>query len=113
VLAFIHDRTEKGEEGMCPTCRKGPVKVGIFIQLTSRFPLTIFQPDDLLEVIKRKKVKPAEIGIAPERDEDEDVNAPPPSSPAYELRKNDFKSSTKLNALIAHLRMCLWIVYME
>ena len=45
-----------------------------------------------------------DIGIAPEADEDEEMHEPPPSSPAFELRKSDFKSSTKLNALIAHLR---------
>lgn len=44
------------------------------------------------------------IGIAPEG-EDYDPEDAPSSSPAFELRRNDFKSSTKLNALIRHLRM--------
>lgn len=68
--------------------------------------MTFLQPSDLLEVIKKRKT-PKDIGIAPEADEDEDMHEPPRSSPAFELRKNDFKSSTKLNALIAHLRKSL------
>ncbi|THH10977.1 hypothetical protein EW145_g955 [Phellinidium pouzarii] len=91
VLAFLHDRAEKDEEGLCPTCRRGPVKEG-----------------ELLEIVKRKKVGSASIGIAPEasevHDEKDIPDKEPTSSPAFELRRNDLKSSTKLNALIKHLR---------
>ncbi|KAH8119981.1 SNF2 family N-terminal domain-containing protein [Phellopilus nigrolimitatus] len=88
VLAFLHDRTEKGEEGHCPTCRRGPLKEG-----------------DLLEIVKRKKHRGPSIGIAPEVQTDDDLfDENPSSSPGIELRRNDFKSSTKLNALVQHLR---------
>ena len=49
------------------------------------------------------------VGIKPEGNDDEDeeddpMTEMPSSSPAVELRRNDFQSSTKLNALIKHLR---------
>ena len=49
------------------------------------------------------------VGIKPEGNDDEDeeddpMAEMPSSSPAVELRRNDFQSSTKLNALIKHLR---------
>ena len=49
------------------------------------------------------------VGIKPEgndgEDEEDDLMVEmPSSSPAVELRRNDFQSSTKLNALIKHLR---------
>ena len=49
------------------------------------------------------------VGIKPEGNDDEDeeddpIAEMPSSSPAVELRRNDFQSSTKLNALIKHLR---------
>ena len=49
------------------------------------------------------------VGIMPEGnddegEEDDPMTEMPSSSPAVELRRNDFQSSTKLNALIKHLR---------
>ena len=59
-----------------------------------------------MEIVKRKKIKEASVGIEPEiKDEGEAMGLEaPPSSPAFELRRNDFKSSTKLNALVQNLR---------
>ncbi|KAI5124124.1 hypothetical protein M0805_000937 [Coniferiporia weirii] len=85
VLAFLHDRAEKGEEGQCPTCRRGPVK-----------------EEELLEIVRRRKIGATDIGIALETEDES--NVPPESSPDVQLRRNDFKSSTKLNALVQHLR---------
>lgn len=63
------------------------------------------QASDLLEIVKRKRDREISVGIAPEQTDDiEMTEAAPSSSPEVELRKNDFKSSTKLNALTQHLR---------
>ncbi|EJD03591.1 uncharacterized protein FOMMEDRAFT_81947 [Fomitiporia mediterranea MF3/22] len=86
ILAFLQRQSENGEEGSCPVCRCGPVK-----------------EEQLLEIVRRKKARAMSIGIAPEAEEIISDEAPS-SSPAFELRRNDFKSSTKLNALIQHLR---------
>lgn len=56
---------------------------------------TVQQESDLVEVVISKKVK--------------DEDAPPASQeslPEITLRRNDFRSSTKLDALLQNLRMC-------
>ncbi|KAL5535720.1 RAD5 [Sanghuangporus sanghuang] len=85
-LASLASQAEKGEEGSCPICRRGPVK-----------------EDQLLEIVKRKKARATGIGIDLEAQETVSSDVPR-SSPEFELRRSDFKSSTKLNALAQHLR---------
>ncbi|TFK70420.1 hypothetical protein BDN72DRAFT_838861 [Pluteus cervinus] len=68
ILAFISTREEKGEEGRCPTCSKGPLKEG-----------------ELVEVMR---AQPTAEG----------------KPPGVVLRRNDFRSSTKLEALTKDLR---------
>ncbi|KAI0828919.1 SNF2 family N-terminal domain-containing protein [Trametes gibbosa] len=72
IVAFIERCREKGEDGKCPTCFRGPVR-----------------ESDLLEVVRSRK---------PVSD---DAHAP---TPTVTLRRNDFRSSTKLEALIQDLR---------
>ncbi|KAL5534034.1 hypothetical protein ACEPAG_494 [Sanghuangporus baumii] len=85
-LASLASQAEKGEEGSCPICRRGPLK-----------------EDQLLEIVKRKKARATSIGIDPEAQETVPSDVPQ-SSPEFELRRNDFRSSTKLNALAQSLR---------
>lgn len=58
----------------------------------------LLQESDLLEVVRSKK----------ERDEDA-LPTSQSSAPEVILRRNDFRSSTKLDALVANLRMSLII----
>ena len=105
-MASLVSQAEKGEEGSCPICRQGPVKVRIYrptLYSSYHMSLWISQEDQLLEIVRRKKVRGVSIGIEPET-EGFVPDAAPPSSPEFVLRKNDFKSSTKLNALAYHLR---------
>ncbi|EMD42287.1 hypothetical protein CERSUDRAFT_79878 [Gelatoporia subvermispora B] len=73
IVAFIETCRDKGEEGRCPTCSRGPVK-----------------ESDLLEVVRDKDAKA-----------DESTQGP---TPTFALRRNDFRSSTKLDALLQNLR---------
>ncbi|KZT08557.1 uncharacterized protein LAESUDRAFT_648872 [Laetiporus sulphureus 93-53] len=75
IVAFIETCRQKGEDGRCPTC-SDPVK-----------------ESDLIEVVRVKQQNGDASGsdIQPER-------------PAVTLRRNDFRSSTKLDALMQNLR---------
>ncbi|KAH9929764.1 SNF2 family N-terminal domain-containing protein [Fomitopsis serialis] len=73
IIAFIETCREKGEEGRCPTCSRGPVK-----------------ESDLIEVVRSKTQA--------------EGKEPQASRPAVTLRRNDFRSSTKLEALLQNLK---------
>ncbi|TFK41996.1 DNA repair protein RAD5 [Crucibulum laeve] len=74
ILAHLATCEEKGNEPRCPTCGSGPVKAR-----------------DLIEVVRRKK--------------DQDApSSSQASEPEVILRRNDFHSSTKLEALVKNLR---------
>lgn len=110
ILGLLHDRAEKGEEGQCPICRRGPIRVSVAFNTLMANDFIVHQESDLLEIVKRKKIKEASVGIELElKEEGEILNLEaPPSSPAFELRRNDFKSSTKLNALVQNLRKLIY-----
>ena len=100
-MASLVSQAEKGEEGSCPICRQGPVKVRVYrptLYSSYHMSLWISQEDQLLEIVRRKKARgvPETEGFVPDD--------APPSSPEFVLRRNDFESSTKLNALAHHLR---------
>lgn len=80
---------EKDEEPACPTCRKGPVSPAQFVSAVRT---------------RRRKNRIAEAAGVGSEDEQE---GPPPSSqnsqPEVFFRRNDFRSSTKLEALVEHL----------
>ncbi|RPD82238.1 hypothetical protein L226DRAFT_541643 [Lentinus tigrinus ALCF2SS1-7] len=76
IIAFIEKCRERGEDGKCPTCSRGPVK-----------------ESDLLEIVRSRQNS---------GDKASDDGQPPTST--VMLRRNDFRSSTKLEALVQHLR---------
>ncbi|OSX66957.1 hypothetical protein POSPLADRAFT_1175676 [Postia placenta MAD-698-R-SB12] len=76
IVAYIETCRGKGEDGRCPTCARGPVKEG-----------------DLLEVVRTKQELPEDGSAAGQS-----------SPPTIILRRNDFRSSTKLEALLQNLR---------
>ncbi|OBZ79900.1 DNA repair protein RAD5 [Grifola frondosa] len=79
IVAFIDNCQEKGEDGKCPTCSRGPVK-----------------ECDLLEVVRARQNDNENMGASAES-----ADIP---TPTYTLRRNDFRSSTKLDALVQNLR---------
>ena len=89
MTAFLANLTEKGEEGRCPTCSHGPVQVSTSDLVLSTLLLTTVQESDLLEVVRSRQ----EHNL-------NDVDAP---SSTVTLRRNDFRSSTKLDALLQNL----------
>ncbi len=96
LTSFLQACEDKGQEPSCPTCRRGPVSI-----------------EDIIEVIRTRprRNKIAEAVEAAEREgaAEDDEEAPPAtqesthSQPAFFLRQNNFKSSTKLEALIEDL----------
>ncbi|KAG9316777.1 putative DNA repair protein RAD5 [Chiua virens] len=83
IIAYITSCTERNEKGLCPSCSRGPVK-----------------ENELIEVLRPKIEDQMELIAHPSAD---DEAAGPVLAPAVELRRNDFRSSTKLNALIQNL----------
>ncbi|KAI0756307.1 SNF2 family N-terminal domain-containing protein [Daedaleopsis nitida] len=81
IIAFIEKCREKDEDGKCPTCSRGPVK-----------------ESDLLEIVRTKQ----NTGDYSNGDKAGDDSQP--SSSTVMLRRNDFRSSTKLEALVQRLR---------
>ncbi|KAI6114901.1 SNF2 family N-terminal domain-containing protein [Pisolithus croceorrhizus] len=78
IVGYLTACLERGEEGRCPTCSQGPVK-----------------EVELMEVV-RSKIEPGEQQSSFFRTSREQVGV--------SLRRNDFRSSTKLDALLQNLR---------
>ncbi|TFY83512.1 hypothetical protein EWM64_g492 [Hericium alpestre] len=76
AVGFLESCAAKEEDGHCPTCNRGPVK-----------------ESDLLEVVKPRK-----------REENDTPLGSQQSVPEVTLRRNDFRMSTKLDALVQNLR---------
>lgn len=77
IVGHLTACSERGEEGRCPTCSQGPVK-----------------EIELMEVVRSKNVLEEQ---SPFFDSNK-IQA------AISLRRNDFRSSTKLDALLQNLR---------
>ncbi|KAF9225351.1 hypothetical protein BS17DRAFT_701291 [Gyrodon lividus] len=82
VISYLTSCTERGEEGRCPTCSRGPIK-----------------ENDVIEVVKPKQEDDPKT-MSPFFNQDTAKVA----APQVVLRRNDFRSSTKLSALIQNLR---------
>jgi DNA repair protein RAD5 len=80
IIAYITACIERSEEGRCPSCSRGPIK-----------------ENELIEVLRPKTED--EIQTTPLLSGDDK----PVTAPGVELRRNDFRSSTKLDALIQNL----------
>jgi DNA repair protein RAD5 len=93
ITSHIGICEERGQEPSCPTCSDGPIKVGFsFSQIISVIDRLPPQSTDLVEILKKEK----DPGFCI-----------PASDPGPILRRNDFQSSTKLDALIQNLRWFL------
>ncbi|KIY73614.1 hypothetical protein CYLTODRAFT_416990 [Cylindrobasidium torrendii FP15055 ss-10] len=75
ILMYVATREEKGQEPACPTCAHAPIRV-----------------NQIIEVIKTEADA-----------QDGDAEGPERQSEVM-LRKNNFQSSTKIDALIEHLK---------
>ncbi|EGN93185.1 hypothetical protein SERLA73DRAFT_172337 [Serpula lacrymans var. lacrymans S7.3] len=75
IISYLEACNERGEEGRCPTCSRGPIK-----------------DHELIEVIRPKAESSSNLldGVS--------------AVPEVVLRRNDFRSSTKLEALVQNLR---------
>ncbi|KZS91640.1 hypothetical protein SISNIDRAFT_456554, partial [Sistotremastrum niveocremeum HHB9708] len=85
ILSYLAKCRENKEVGNCPMCRRAPLK-----------------ETDLLDVVRHKSDQ-----SGPSNDDGDD-GAEGSSPPDIVLRRNDFQSSTKLNALMQHLSTSLF-----
>ena len=89
IVSHVGICEQKGQPASCPTCSRGPIKVcTVFIYLNNYgiFKSSQLQSKELIEVIRNK------------------TTSSQPLESTVVLRRNDFQSSTKLDALIRHLR---------
>jgi hypothetical protein len=92
IVSFLETCTAKGEDGRCPTCSKGPLKVCACAIVNCMGDMKrLLQESDLLELIQSNHAVGSQS------------RSQVPSS-EVKLRKNDFRSSTKLEALVQNLR---------
>lgn len=87
IISYLVICTDKGEQPRCPTCSQGPVK-----------------EQDLIEVFRPRPGECSPQG-APTGNERGDT------STEVFLRRNDFRSSTKLDALVQNLRRYHFMQY--
>lgn len=88
VIDHLQRSEDRGEdEATCPTCRKGPITLG-----------------NISSVVRTRRHKLTDV-IEGSQGKEEDANSDdaPSSQPALYFGNNDFRSSTKLEALAAHL----------
>ncbi|KAH6917080.1 DNA repair protein RAD5 [Coprinopsis sp. MPI-PUGE-AT-0042] len=78
ITSHVGIAEEKDQKPTCPSCGQGPVNAS-----------------ELVEIVRKKK--------APKKEEDEAPSSQA-SEPEITLRRNDFQSSTKLDALVQNLR---------
>ena len=83
IVSYLTACGERNEDGYCPSCSRGPIN-----------------ETELIEVFRPKTDG---MKTAPLLSGDDGVTGPA-TAPAVELRRNDFRSSTKLDALIQNLR---------
>jgi DNA repair protein RAD5 len=82
------------EEATCPTCRAGPVSTSNIVSAIRTRP----RKNRIAEIVEEQDEKEEKSN-----DEEEVPPSSQHSQPAVFFRKNDFRSSTKLEALIEHL----------
>lgn len=82
IISYLATCTDKGEVPRCPTCSQGPVK-----------------EQDLIEILRPSSQN------SPHQESTGDEKEGPSTSEVF-LRRNDFRSSTKLDALVLNLSRC-------
>lgn len=93
IIDHLQRSEDKGEEeAVCPTCRRGPVTLGNTVSVVRT------RRNRIAEIIQNSQ----ELAV-PANDPTEEDGDPPSSQPAVYFRNNDFRSSTKLEALVEHL----------
>ncbi|KAF9931703.1 DNA helicase rad5 [Mortierella antarctica] len=90
VLEYLQMRDDKGEKGECPICRQGPITEADLIEYTTTEVAKV-KPEDLDD--KRTDVVAGNVLTG-----DTSTN-----NRVVQMRRNNFKSSAKLDALMRHL----------
>ncbi|KAG0300977.1 DNA helicase rad5 [Linnemannia gamsii] len=94
VLDYLQVRDDKGESGECPICRQGPITENDLIEYTTSDATSAGTKKEDLEDDERSSVSGGNVLIS-----DPSGN----SNRVIQMRRNNFKSSAKLDALMRHL----------
>ena len=87
IVSHVGICEQKGQPASCPSCSSGPIKVcAVILTCKIRGIHIVIQSKELIEVIRRE------------------ATSSQPLKSTVVLLKNDFQSSTKLDALIRNLR---------
>jgi DNA repair protein RAD5 len=90
IVAHIGISEEKGQVPACPTCATGHLQVSLRLFLSDFSTEPLLQASKLVEVVRTKS--------------EEGATSSQPVKQEITLRRNDFQSSTKLDALLHNLR---------
>ncbi|KAF8946681.1 DNA helicase rad5 [Haplosporangium gracile] len=93
VLDYLQVRDDKGESGECPICRQGPITENDLIEYTTSEAASTGTKMELADD-ERSSVSGGNVLIS-----DSSGN----SDRVIQMRRNNFKSSAKLDALMRHL----------
>ncbi|KAK5821945.1 DNA repair protein, RAD5 [Linnemannia elongata] len=93
VLDYLQVRDDKGESGECPICRQGPITENDLIEYTTSEAAAAGAKKELADD-ERSNVSGGNVLIS-----DPSGN----SNRVIQMRRNNFKSSAKLDALMRHL----------
>ncbi|KAF9549586.1 DNA helicase rad5 [Mortierella hygrophila] len=93
VLDYLQVRDDKGESGECPICRQGPITENDLIEYTTSEAAATGTRKELTDD-ERSNVSGGNVLIS-----DPSGN----STRVIQMRRNNFKSSAKLDALMRHL----------
>ncbi|UZJ53098.1 hypothetical protein CBS101457_002418 [Exobasidium rhododendri] len=93
IMEHLQICEDKGEEATCPTCRTGNISMSNVVSAIRTRP----RKNRLAEIVQ------GENGDEEDAEAEEQLPSSQHSQPAVFFRKNDFRSSTKLEALVEHL----------
>ncbi|KAG0206222.1 DNA helicase rad5 [Mortierella sp. NVP41] len=94
VLDYLQVRDDKGESGECPICRQGPITENDLIEYTTSDSAGTKKEVAAADDDERTSISGGNVLIS-----DSSGN----SSRVIQMRRNNFKSSAKLDALMRHL----------
>lgn len=99
LLSYLQSCEDREEQPSCPTCRKGPVAAEDLIEAVRTRPRKNRIADAVMEADEED-----EKGEGEGKSEGEELlPSSQHSEPAIFFRRNNFRTSTKLDALIEHL----------
>ncbi|KAG0199736.1 DNA helicase rad5 [Mortierella sp. GBA30] len=107
VLNYLQSRDDKGEKGDCPICRQGPITEADLIEYTTSDVSAVKSEDADGEKVKVKDESDTRTDVIAGNvltgSGGGDIAQNKSNNRVVQMRRNNFKSSAKLDALMRHL----------